>query len=152
MQTSRDNYCLSAAGVLEGTGANTFQIAALTHFVIGGRAFSKAITDNIAMAAFTGTTFVALGNHQTCALFIMTNSAGTVTVLQSAVKTALTGTSYVPGAFEWPGDLDGFACLGAILVRTAATTFTPAATDLSAASVTATFHNVAIDYSKPIAY
>jgi hypothetical protein len=152
MQTSRDNFCLSAAGVLEGTGANTFQVAALTHFVIGGRAFRKAITDNIAMVAFTGTTFVTLAANQTCALFIMTNSAGTLTVLQSAAKIASTGAGYVPGAFEWPGDIDGFCCIGAILVRTGATTFTPAATDLSAASVTATFADVAVDYSKPIAY
>lgn len=153
MTTSfRDNFCLSAAGILEGTGANTFQIAALTHYGIGGRAYSKAITDNIAMAAFTGTTFVALAANQVCALFIMINAAGTVTVLQSAVKTASTGAGYVPGAFEWPGDLDLFACIGAILVRTGATTFTPAATDLSAASITATYHNVALDYSKPIAY
>lgn len=153
MQTSRDNMSLGSAGLAEGTNANTFQIAALLHFLIGGRAYRKTITDNIAMVAFTGTSFTALGNNQVCALFVMINAAGTVTILQSPIKTASTGNGYVPGALEWPGDIDGFACIGAIRVTTgAAGTFTPGGTDLSAAGVTGQYHDVAMDYSKPITY
>jgi hypothetical protein len=153
MKTARDNMSLGAAGIAEGTGANTFQIANITHYVIAGRAYRKAITDNIAMAAFSGTSFVALGNNQVCALFVMINAAGTVTLLQSSVKTASTGSGYVPGAFEWPGDIDGFACIGALRVTTgAAGTFTPGATDLSAAGVTGQYHDVAVDYGKPVTY
>jgi hypothetical protein len=152
MKTSRDNMSLGSAGLAEGTNANTFQLAALLHFVIAGRAYRKAITDNIAMAVFPGTAFVALANHQVCTLFVMIDAAGTVTILQSAIKTASTGAGYVPGAFEWPGDYPDHACIGAIKVQTAATTFTPAATDLGAANVTDTYYDVAVDYGKPIPY
>lgn len=153
MITNRDNYSLGSAGLAEGTNANTFQIAALLHFVIGGRAYRKAITDNIAMAAFTGTSLTALAAHQVCAFFAMIDAAGAVTLLQSAIKTASTGDGYTPGAFEWPRDITGYACIGAITVQTAAaTTFTPASTDLGAAGITDAYYDVALDYGEPIAY
>ncbi len=149
--STRDNFSLSSAGLAEGTNANTFQLAALTHYVIDGRAYRKAITDNIAFAVATGTTHTALANHQVCVFFILINAAGTVTALQSDIKTASTGSGYEPGAFGWPDRAD-VACIGAIKVQTAATTFTAGSTDLGAANVTDTYYDVALDYGKPITY
>lgn len=151
--STRDNFSIGNAALAEGTNANTFQIAAAVSFVIGGLAYTKAIADNIAFAVATGTTHTALANHQVCVFFILVNSAGTVTALQSAIKVAstATATAYEAGAFGWP-ELADVACIGAIKVQTAATTFTAGSTDLGAASVTDTYYNVAFDYGKSITF
>lgn len=149
--TSRDNFSLGAAGLAEGTNANTFKTSNILHYGIDGRAYVKAATDNIAFAVATGTTHTALANHQVCVFFILINSAGTVTALQSDIKTASTGTGYEAGAFPWPDRADN-AVIGAIKVQTAATTFTAGTTDLGAASVTDTYYDVANDYGKGVPY
>jgi hypothetical protein len=149
--TSRDNFATTAAGLAEGTNANTFQIANITHYVIDGRAFRKAVTDNIAFAVATGTTHVALAANQVCVFWILINAAGTVTALQSEIKTASTGVGYEPGAFPVP-ERELVAVLGGILVQTGATTFTAGSTDLGAANVTDTYVDMALDYGRPIAY
>lgn len=150
--TTRDNFATTAAGLAEGTNANTFQIANITHFVIDGRAFRKAVTDNIAFAVATGTAHVALAAHQVCVFWILINAAGTVTAFQSEIKTASTGVGYEPGAFAIP-DRDSVAVIGGILVQTAAaTTFTAGSTDLGAAGVTDTYVDLVMDYGRPITY
>lgn len=149
--SSRDNFALGAAGLAEGTNANTYKTSNILHYVIDGRAYVKAATDNVAFAVATGTTHTALANHQVCVFFILINAAGTLTALQSDIKTASTGSGYEAGAFGWP-DRSDVACIGAIKVQTAATTFTAGSTDLGAASVTDTYFDVAIDYGKPITY
>jgi hypothetical protein len=149
--TTRDNFSLSAAVLGEGTAANTFAIGAITHYSIDGRAYRKAVTDDIAFAVATGTTHTALAANQVCVFFILINAAGTVTALQSEIKPASTAAAYEPGAFGWP-DRELVACIGAIRVQTGATTFTAGSTDLGAASVTDTYFNVAVDYGKPITY
>lgn len=155
MITRSDNFCLSAAGLIEATTtAGAIRIANAVHYVINGRAFIKAAVDDLVMVAHTGTVFTALAAKQTCALFVMLNTAGTVTIIQSAIVANSTGTSYVPGAFEWPSDRDGFVCIGAVVPSTLnAATFTPGTTDLSAsADVTEAYVNVALDYGRPISY
>lgn len=150
--SKRDSFACGAAGLAEGTNANTFKITNATHYVVDGRAYMKAAaTDNIAFAVATGTSHTALAANQVCVFFILINAAGTVTALQSDIKTASTGSGYRPGAFEWP-DRESVACIGAIKVQTASTTFTAGSTDLGAASVTDTYYDVAFNYGKPITY
>lgn len=148
MRTLDPNYALGSAGLAEGTNANTFQIANITHYCINGRAYRKAVTDNI---AFSGG-HTALSTNQTCAFFVWLDSSGNVTTTQSAIKASSSGTSYVPGAWEWPKSAT-LTCIGAIVVRTQnAATFTAGSTDLGATDVIDTFHNVADDYGVPITY
>ena len=153
MKTSRDNMSLGAAGLAEGTAANTFQIANILHYVIAGRAYRKAVTDSIAFAAGSFPAFVAQSAQKLCAYFFHIDAAGAVTVQQSAQVPNNQAVGYRAGAFEWPAEIDGLACIGALVIDTRnAATFTPASTDLGAADVIDTFYNVAVDYGRPINY
>ncbi|MDP3139780.1 MAG: hypothetical protein Q8N17_26020 [Burkholderiaceae bacterium] len=153
MTTSRDNKCLTSAGLAEGTGANTFQIVRAFDALIAGRAVRKAAADSIAFAAHTGTTFTSLAAGQMTAYFFMMNAAGTVTQIQSSVVANPAGATYVPGVWEWP-DRDGFVCIGALTVRTnGAAVFVPGTTDLGAADVVDVFYDALPDVTaKPLAY
>ena len=141
----RDNLCLSAAGVAEGTNANTFKLTNAISYTIAGRAYFKAAnSDNLAFSAGT-----ALGASQVCAFFVLIDAAGTVTTEQSAIVTP-SPTGDVARALEIPNPTDK-AVVGAIIVQTSSSgAFTPASTDLSAAGVTDTYVNFAGDYGKPI--
>lgn len=153
MRTPRDAVSLGAAGVGEGTAANTLKTTNILHYTIAGRAKIKAATDSIAFVASTGTSFTALGASKVSVFFVMIDAAGTITETQGPVKTHSTGAGYVPGAFEWPGDSDTLCCIGAIKVATNASgAFTATATDLSAANQTVTYFDVALDYGVPITY
>lgn len=148
MKSIRPAYSLGAAGLAEGTNANTFRLTNALAYVVAGRSYLKAATDNLAFSA--GHT--ALAVNQTCAFFVWLDAAGTVTTTQSAIRTSPAGAGYVPGAWEWPEQVDK-ACIGAIVIRTAnAATFTANSTDFSATDVIDTFHNVADDYGVPITY
>lgn len=150
---SRDNVCLTSAGLAEGTNANTFQIVRAFDARIAGRNVRKAATDNIAFAAFTGTSITALAAGQICAFFFMMDAAGTVTVIQSTIKTRPGLAAYEAGVWEWP-DRDGYACIGALTVRTNGTaTFTAGSTDLGATDVVDTFIDAIPGVtSKPVSY
>lgn len=153
MTTSRDNKCLTSAGLAEGTNANTFQIARAFDAIVAGRAIRKAATDNIAFAAHTGTSFTSLAAGQITAYFFMMNAAGTVTQIQSAVAANPAAATYAPGVWEWP-DRDGFVCIGALTVRTnGSAVFVPGTTDLGATDVVDVFFDALPDVTaKPIAY
>lgn len=140
----RDNLCLSAAGVAEGTNANTFKTSNAISYTIAGRAYYKAATDNLAFSAGT-----ALGASKVCAFFVLIDAAGTVTTEQSDIVSP-SPTGDVARALEIPNPTDK-AVVGAIIVQTGSSAaFTPASTDLSAAGVTDTYVNFAGDYGKPI--
>jgi hypothetical protein len=146
--STRDSVSLGSAGLAEGTNANTFKTSNIVHYVINGRAYVKAATDNLAFSA--GHT--ALAAKQTCAFFVLIDTAGTVTTQQSTIKSNTQASGYLAGAWEWP-HVTNKACLGAIVVDAQnAATFTPNSTDLSATDVVDTFHNVALNYSAPITY
>lgn len=151
--TKRDSFCLTGAGIAEGTNANTFKTTNAISAEVEGRAVVKAATDNIAFAAFTGTTFTSLAAKQTAAFFHMMNAAGAVTQLQAAVKPSPAGTGYLAGAFEWPAR-DGYACIGATVVRTDnSAVFVPGTTDLGATDVVDTHYDATPGvYGKPITY
>ncbi len=150
---SRDNVCLTSAGLAEGTNANTFQIARGFDAVINGRNIRKATTDNIAFAAFTGTSFAAQAAGTIAAYFFMMDAAGAVTVIQSAIRPRPGLATYEPGVWEWP-DREGFVCIGALTVRTNGTaTFTAGSTDLGATDVVDVFIGAVPDVtSRPVAF
>lgn len=147
----RNSVSLGCAGLAEGTTtANTFGHANAFDVQIEGRTFRKAAAaDNLAFSA--GHT--ALAVLQMCAFFVWVDTAGAVTTTQSAIVPGTTAAGYAKGAWEWPGELAGKVCIGAIVVETrSAATFTPNSTDLGAANVIDTYHNVGLDYGKPITY
>lgn len=153
MIATRDNYAMTAGGIAEGTNANTFKTTYAINAEIDGRAVYKAATDNIAFAVFTGTTHTALAAKQTCAFFHMMNAAGTITQLQSTIKASTLGTTYEPGVWEWPAR-EGYACIGATVIRTdGSATFTAGSTDLGASDVVDTHYDaVGSVTAKPITY
>lgn len=150
---NRDNICLTAGGLAEGTNANTFKTTYAISANVEGRAVYKAATDNIAFAVFPGTTHTALAAKQTCAFFFMMSGNGTITALQSSIKASPAGATYEPGVWEWP-DRDGYVCIGALVVRTDnAATFTAGTTDLGATDVVDTFYDALPGVTaKPISY
>lgn len=153
MTTSRDNKCLTSAGLAEGTNANTFQVLRAFDAIVGGRAVRKAATDNIAFAAHTGTSLTALTAGKISAFFFMMNAAGTITQIQSSIVANPAAAGYEPGVWEWP-DRDGFVCIGALTVRTNnSATFTAGSTDLGATDVVDVFFDALPDVTaKPITY
>lgn len=152
MRTLRSAYSLGAAGLAEGTGANTFQIANILHYCINGRAYRKAVTDNIAFAAETSLTsaFAAQAALKVAMYFFFIDTAGAVTVSQGTSYPATTQQDYVSRAIEWP-EVANKACFGAMKIQTNnAATFTPGSTDLSATDVVDTYANVGDDYGVPM--
>jgi hypothetical protein len=146
--SQRDNCSLGCAGLAEGTNANTFKTSNIVHYVINGRCYVKAATDNLAFSA-GHTAQIA---KQICAYFVLIDTAGTVTTQQSTIKSNSQAQGYLAGAWEWP-HVANKAVLGAIVVDAQnAATFTAAATDLGAADVVDTYHNVADNYGTPVTY
>lgn len=144
----RDSVSLGAAGLAEGTNANTFKTSNILHFLIGGRAYVKAATDNLPFSA--GHT--SLAAKQTCAFFVFLDSAGAVTTVQSTVVANSQANGYQKGAWEWPM-VTSKACIGAIIVDAQnAAVFVPNTTDLGATDVVDTYANAALDYGVPITY
>lgn len=148
MRTLDHAYSLGAAGLAEGTNANTFKTSNILHYCIGGRAYSKAATDNLAFSS--GHT--ALAAKQKCAFFVWLDTSGNVTTTQSTIVNNSQSASYVAGAWEWPKSATK-VCIGAVVVDAQnSATFTPNSTDLGATDVVDTYHNVADDYGVPITY
>jgi len=150
--TTRKSYSLGCAGLAEGTNANTFKTSNILHFNIGGRAYVKAATDNIAFAAETALTaaFVAQAALKVCIYHFFIDSAGAITVVQGTQYPATTEQSYQARAIDIPF-VDGKACIGALKIQTNnAATFTPASTDLGATDVVDTFYNFADDLGTPV--
>jgi hypothetical protein len=149
MESKRDNMSLGCAGLLEGTGANTFKITNTVNVLIAGRSYQKPATDSLPFTA--GHT--SLAAKQTCAFFVHIDTALAVTTTQSAIVSNSQAQGYVKGAWEWPAEVAGKACIGAIVVDCQnAAVFVPNTTDLGATDVVDTYHNVAHDYGVPIGY
>lgn len=144
MQTYRDNFAASCGVLAEGTNANTFKTSQPVSYTINGFGWFKAATDNLAFTAGT-----ALGNSKRCAFFVALDSAGTVSTIQGDIVTpSPAGDQLRAAEIPNPGAL---AIIGAIVVTTgAAATFTPGATDLSAAGVTFTTYNFVGDYGNSL--
>lgn len=149
MRATRDSYALGCAGIAEGTNANTVKTSNILHYVINGRAYVKAATDNIAMAADSGS-FTALAAKQVCVFFFFIDSAGTITQVQSAIYANSQAQGYVSRAIEWPHVADK-CCIGAMKIDAQnSATFTAGSTDLSATDVVDTYYHPADDYGVPV--
>jgi hypothetical protein len=148
---NRDNFVVGSAALAEGTNANTFKTVEDINFVINGRSYHLDAADNLAFTAFSGTSFTALAAKKAAAFFFMISTAGTVTVIQGeTVNNPVGGGTGQSASWEWP-DRDGYACIGALVVRTDnAATYTFGTTDLSAADVVDVFVNPGHGYSKPV--
>ena len=154
---------LNSGALAEGTNANTIQIAAAIDYVIDGRFYTKAITDNVAISyagptvyqAPTGVSAVNGGftggvGGATRLYLISLNAAGAVSIVPSEIVNSAelaAGTN----ALEFPDAPAGVCPIGALRVAvTAGTNFTPGSVDLSASGVTATFINLATVPANPL--
>lgn len=146
MRGIRDNHSFGCASLGIGTTVQKVRTNDIVHFGIAGRAYKKAVTDDLFTLAGT-----ALAANQKCAFFLYLDAAGAASIAQSAIvsDTALAG--YQKGAFEWPAELATKACIGAVVVASLGAVFTPGTTSLAGAGV-ATYVNVAGDLGVPITY
>jgi len=138
-QVRGGTFCLSKAGLAEGTNANTIQIAAPNgagiDFAIAGKLYHKADTDNIAMTALTIQPAL-----YTCLYLVQINVDGTVSMVKGTqILTADVGRE----PLNYP-ELTAANCpVGVIRIATASGyTFTSGTTDLSATGITATYEDV----------
>lgn len=145
MRGIRSCYSLGCAGLAEGTNANTFKTSNAIQYVIAGRSYYKAATDNLAFSSGT-----AMAAKKKAVFWVLIDAAGTVTTEQSTTYDGSQSASYVSRAIEPPLYADK-ACIGAIVIETHnAATFTPGSVDLSATDVVDTYANFADDYGVPV--
>jgi hypothetical protein len=130
-QANSGYLSLTAAGLAEGTNANTFKTANTLTFTSNGVFKSKAATDNLTFS--TGT---ALAASQACLFAVWITSGGTVTTTQGPIV-ASGDPCPVPGQTT-----AGTTLVGLIKVTTSsAVTFTPGSTDLSATGITGAYYD-----------
>lgn len=148
--------CLAAAGLAEGTNANTIKTVNNITYTIDGRFYAKSATDNIAIsyagasvyqAAAGGVQAVNGGfsggvNGSTRLYLICLDTAGAVSIVPGQI---VDSTELAAGrvALQFPDAPVGVCPIGALRVAlTAGTAFTPGSTDLSASGVTDTFYDL----------
>lgn len=152
-QNSGATLCLAAAGLAEGTNANTIKTVNNITFTIDGRFYAKSATDNIAIS-YTGPAvyqaaaggvqavnggFVGGVNGSTRLYLICLDSAGAASIVPGAiVDSAELAAGRV--ALQYPDAPNGVCPIGALRIAlTAGTAFTPGSVDLGATGVTDTF-------------
>lgn len=155
---------LNSGALAEGTDANTIQIATAINYVIDGRFYNKAITNNIAIsysgpavyqAAAGGVQsvnggFVGGVNGSTRIYGIFLDTAGAVSILPGPiVDNAELAAGRV--ALHWPDSPPNVCPIGGLRIGlTAGVAFTPGQTDLGAANVTDVFYNLADVPANPL--
>lgn len=138
-QVKGGTFCLSKAGLAEGTNANTIKTAAPngagTDFAIKGVLYHKADTDNIAMTALAIQPAL-----YTCLYLVQIDADGTVSMVKGTqILTANVGL--VP--LEYPILTANCCPIGIIRIATATGyTFTSGTDDLSATGITETYEDV----------
>ena len=125
---------LTAAGLAEGTNANTFKTVNTLTFTADGVFKSKNATDNIAFKAGAK----AVPPSSACLFAVWIDAAGTVSTTQGPIVGA---TEDCPV----PTTVGGLTLVGLIRVVTnGSTTFTAGSTDLGASGVTDTFYDCSV--------
>ena len=162
--TQGATLALAAAGLAEGTNANTIKTVNTVPFVLDGRFYSKSATDNIAIS-YSGATvyqaaaggiqavnggFIGGVNGSTRLYSIFLDASGAVSILPGRiVDNAELSNGRI--ALEFPDAPKGVCPIGALRVSvTAGTSFVPGQVDLSATGVTATFYDLADIPSNPL--
>lgn len=138
------SYAVTAAGVATATVTSQVKIVNTLTFLINGKFFSKAATDNF--WTLSGTT-VAISSWQKYLLLI--DASGVMSIqegLQSNVSAAAVGWTNVTSLSAWAPLLSvlnaGKAIVGVLTVATSsAATFVPGTTLLGAAGITATYQD-----------
>ena len=128
-QANSGYLSLNAAGLAEGTNANTFKTTNTLNYTNNGVFKSLASTDNIAFTAGT-----ALGNSQACLFAVWVTAGGTVSTTQGPIVAA-GDPCPVPGQVTPSTTLVGLIKV----VTSSSATFTPGSTDLGATGITDTF-------------
>ncbi len=142
-------FCLSKAGLAEGTNVATFKTAAPNgagiDYCIDGLLYHKADGDNIAMNALA--TQAAL---TTCLYLVQINSAGNFT-LKKGDEVLNADLSAGNAVLHWPLPDASNAAVSYIKIALAnAATFTCGTTDLGAADVTDTYYDVFAPPVRPL--
>ena len=128
-QANSGYLSLTAAGLAEGTNANTFKTVNTLTFTSNGVFKSYAATDNLTFTAGT-----ALAASQACLFAVWITGAGAVSTTQGPIVAA-GDPCPVPGQVT-----AGTTLVGLIKVTTSSSaTFTPGSTDLGATGVTDVF-------------
>lgn len=149
--------CFAAAGLAEGTNANTIKTANDITYAIDGNFYSKSATDNIAISYSGASVYQAAAggvqaingaftggvNGSTRLYLVCLNSAGAASIVPGKiVDSAKLAAGTV--SLDFPDAPLGVCPIGAIKVAvTAGTTFTPGTTDLGATGVTDTYIDLA---------
>lgn len=121
------NQSFGNAGLAEGTNANTIKTVNAIHYRIGGQAYIKAATDNIAMTAAA-----AQAANTTAYYLISIDAAGTVTI-----------TKGTDGSTTLPDCPAANAPIGVMKIAlSGGATFTSGTTDLGATNVTETWAHI----------
>lgn len=156
---------LNSGALANGTNTGTVQNAAAITYVLDGRFYSKAITNNMSIA-YTGPsiyqaaaggvqavngTFTGGVNGSTRLYLLLLDASGNLSVLPGAiVDSAELAAGRV--ALQFPVvTAVGVCCIGALRIAlTAGTAFLPGTTALNAAGVTATYLNLADVPANPL--
>ena len=131
IRTALGTHCLDAAGLIEGTNANTMKTANAIDFCIDGILYTKAATDNIAM---TAAVVQAVSTH--CMYLVSIDKAGLVTTTKG-VEAAVADDIFLPSTPALNCVVGAFK-----IVTDASTTFTSGTTDLGATGITDTFFDL----------
>lgn len=154
---------LNSGALAEGTNANTIQIAAEIKYILDGRFYTKAVTDNIAIS-FSGPSVYQAPTGVGSINGSFTGGVGGSTRLYLICLDAAGAVSIVPGkivntadltagrvSLDFPDNPSGVCPIGAMRIAlTQNTTYTPGSVDLSASGVTATFINLADVPANPL--
>ncbi|WP_027854696.1 hypothetical protein [Marinobacterium litorale] len=132
-------FCLSKAGLAEGTNSATIKTAAPNgagiDYCIDGILYHKAEGDNIAMTALE-----QQADLTSCLYLVQINAAGTISLKKGTerLNAEIANDQY---ALEWPRPDAGNCPIGGIKVVMDGGTFTSGTTDLSGTGVTDTFYD-----------
>ena len=155
------NLALASGALANGTNAGTIKTTVIIPYIIDGRFYYKAVTDNIVLA-FSGPDvysqnaieknggFVGGAGGSTRLYGLYLDTAGAVSIVPSQiVDTAKLAAGEV--ALQYPAPQRGKVCFGMLRIAvTAGTTFVPGTTGLTATGVTASYINLASVPAEPL--
>lgn len=133
-------FCLSKAGLAEGTNSATIKTAAPNgagiDFCIDGILYHKADGDNVAMTALD-----AQADDTSCLYLVQINSSGTIS-MKKGTERATADVSNDEYALQWPEPDSGNCPIGGIKIVMDGGTFTSGTTDITGGTgVTETFYD-----------
>jgi hypothetical protein len=138
---SGSTACLAKAGLAEGTNSATIKINAPNgagiDFVINGKCYHKADTDNISVTAHA-----AQADLTTCLYLVQINSSGTVSTKKG--KEVLTASLAHLDSLQWPLPDADLCPIGGYKVKCATATYTNGTTDHSASGITVNYVDFAL--------